>query len=105
DRATLVEQQSEELIAHHGLEVGEGQTGSGVLAHALQQAETTLVGDALGHADIEESADGRLARTAACDVTCQLVDALSNEGAIDRVDAGAVARRRIGGFQANQSLE
>ena len=101
----LIEQQREELIAHHCLEVRERKLASGLLAHALKQAEATFVGDTVGHADVEKSADRRLARTALRNVPCQLLDPVSDEGAIDRIDARPVTWRRVGGLKASQRLQ
>ena len=93
DRVALVEQKREELIAHHCLEVRERKSATGIFAHMLKQAEAALVGDTLGHADVEESADRRLARAALRNVPGQLLDPLGDEGAIDRVDAWPVTWR------------
>ena len=79
DRSPLIEQQREELIAHHGLEGRERKLASGLLAHALKQPEPAFIGDALRDADVEQSADGRLARTALRNVTCQLFDPVATK--------------------------
>ena len=96
DGAALIEQQSEELIAHHRLEVCEGETGSGFFAHPLKQAEASLIGDTLRQADIEECSDRRFARTALRDVSRKLIDPLGDEGAVDRSRhrAGDVEKHR-----------
>ena len=72
DRVALVEKKREELIAHHCLEFRERKSATGIVAHMLKQAETTFVSDTVGHADVEESADRRLARTALRNVPGQL---------------------------------
>ena len=96
DRVALVEKKREELIAHHCLEVRERKSATGIFAHMLKQAEAAFVSDTVGHADVEESADRRLARAALRNVPGQLLDPLGDEGAIDRVDtmAGDAETRR-----------
>ena len=88
DGTALIEQQGEELIAHHRLEGREREAGPGFFAHPFKQAEAAFVGDTLRHADIEECADGRFARTSLRDVLRQLIDPLGDEGAVDRVTPG-----------------
>jgi len=87
DRVALVEKKREELIAHHCLEVRERKPATGIFAHMLKQAEAAFVSDTVGHADVKESADRRLARAALRNVSGQLLDPVGDEGAIDRVDA------------------
>ena len=87
------------------LKAASERSAAGVFAHALKQAEPTLVGDALGHTDVEKSADSRLARTALRNVPCQLIDPLGDEGAIDRVDTRPVTWRGVGGLKPGQRLQ
>ena len=71
----------------------------------LKKAEPAFVGDALGHADIEESADRRFARSALRYVSREFIDPLGNEGAVDRVDTRPVTGRCVGGLKSDECLQ
>ena len=77
ERRLLIDEQHEELFAHQGLELGQGQPPPVVLdgPQAANGREPALVRTAAArHADIEQAADQALAQTAFADTRLQFSD-------------------------------
>ena len=78
-RAPLVDEQHEELLAHHALEFAERHAATGLFAHAAQEVEAALVENAVGLVDVQQRTDRRFARASLGNGSLQLFDPLSDQ--------------------------
>jgi hypothetical protein len=104
ERAVAVEQQAKELFAQHLLELRQGQAAV-FGAHLAQRLEGPFVHPGSRQADVDQTANHRLAQPALGEACLEFGDALLDEGDPLRFDAGAPARRFVRGPQSDQRLQ
>ena len=80
--AALVGKQHEKLLAHEILECRKRHVASCLLAHPLQQMESTLVDDAFRQANIEQGSDRRFARSSLINPSLQLIQSSRHESLV-----------------------
>src|SRR5262245_60077467 len=105
NREIFVEQEHEELVANQLLEGHQREPAAVLVANAAKQGEPSLVGGAVGHPNIEESANCRLSRTSFIDARPEICDAARNGSDMRGVGARSTPRARVAGLEPDQGLQ